>query len=163
MDAPKSFREFKARQKAKMKLKPKSTIDKLILDLKSNPDQFLLDYKKELPIITSQEYPELKNLHEENLITLFIDTCQTNPDINNIYNEFMNLSSKGFLTINKRNETFLFELSRRDNLKLFLETLIKLDNLKLLTNELLLCKNNDSENCFNIILKSINTTNNKKI
>lgn len=75
----------------------------------------------------------------------------------------MNLCSKGFLTMNKRNETFLFELSRRNNLKLFLETIINLNNLNLLTDELILCKNIDSENCFTNIIKWISTANNKKI
>lgn len=46
MYAPKNFRQFKAYQQAKKKLMSKSPIDELILYLKSNPNQFLLDYKK---------------------------------------------------------------------------------------------------------------------
>ena len=47
----------------------------------------------------------------------------------NEYNDFMKLAAKGFLTVNKNNETFLFELSRRNNLKLFFETIFNLHEL----------------------------------
>lgn len=161
MSAQKTFREFIAKQKAKKKLLSKPALEKLITDLKFNPSQFLSDYKNVLPIILSEEIPELKNMQEENLITIFIDTCETNPEIKNIYNEFMKLASKGFLTLNKNKETFLFELSRRNNLKLFLETILNLDNLNLLSDELLSVENINSENCFNYIIKGINTIDNK--
>ena len=162
MKAPKSLKEFKAEQKAKKNLISKSPIEKLISDLKFNQKEFLSNYKNELPIIISKSNSQLKNLQEENLISLFINSCETNPDLNNIYNDFMQLASKGFLTINKNKETFLFELSRRNNLKLFLETIINLNNLHLLNDELLCAENINSENCFSIIIQSINTTANKQ-
>ena len=118
MSTQETFREFITKQKAKKKLLSKPPLEKLISDLKFNPSQFLSDYKNVLSIILSDEYPELKNMQEENLITIFIDSCETNPEIKNIYNEFMKLASKGFLTLNKNKETFLFELSRRNNLKI---------------------------------------------
>ena len=141
MKAPKNFREFLAQQKAKNKNKSKSPIEELISDLKFSSTKFLSEYKKVLTIITTKENSELKNFRDENLITLFIDTCETNPEIKNEYNNFMNLASKGFLTVNKNNETFLFELARRNNLKLFFETILNLYNLNLLTDELLLVEN----------------------
>ena len=160
MNAPKSFREFKAQQKAKKNLISKVPIDKLIWDLKFNPNEFLSNYKNELPIIISKS-TQLKNIQEENLITLFINACETNPELKNDYKDFMLLASKGFLTLNKNKETFLFELSRRNNLKLFLQTIINLDNLNLLNDELLGVENINSENCFSYIIKLISTTANE--
>ena len=160
MNAPKSFKEFKAQQKAKKNLISKVPIDKLIWDLKLNPNEFLSNYKNELPIIISKS-TQLKNFQDENLITLFINECETNPDLKNDYKDFMQLASKGFLTLNKNKETFLFELSRRNNLKLFLETIINLDNLNLLNDELLVAENINSENCFSYIIKLISTTANE--
>ena len=161
MSAPKNFKEFMAQQKAKKKQISKSPIEKLINELKTSPDKFISNYEKDLSIILSQENHQLNNLQDENLITLFIDSCQTNPDLKNNYNNFMKLAEKGFLTINKNKETFLFELSRRNNLKLFFETILNLYNLNLLTDELLLVENINSENCFSSIIKSISTTVNK--
>ena len=161
MKAPKNFREFLAQQKAKNKNKSKSPIEELISDLKFNSTKFLSEYKKVLTIITTKENSELKNFRDENLITLFIDTCETNPEIKNEYNNFMNLASKGFLTVNKNNETFLFELARRNNLKLFFETILNLEDLNLLNDELLLVQNNNSDNCFSSLIQQLNSTNNQ--
>jgi len=162
MNAPKNFREFMAQQKAKKKKISKSPIEKLISDLKLNPDQFIQNYKKDLEEILSKENPQLKNLQEENLITIFIDQCEINPELKKHYNDFMTLAKKGFLTTNKNKETFLIELSKRNNLKLFLETILNLDNLNLLSEELLSAQNINSENCFNYIIQSIKTTNEKQ-
>ena len=159
MSEPKNFREFLAQQKAKNKNKSKSPIEELISDLKFNPTKFLSDYKKVLQNITSKENPELKNIQDENLITLFIDTCETNPEMKKEYNNFMNLASKGFLTLNKNHETFLFELARRNNLKLFFETILNLNDLNLLNDELLLVQNNKSDNCFSNLIQELNSTN----
>lgn len=107
MNAPKNFREFIAQQKAKKKkVKAKSPIEKLIFDLKLNPEEFVQNYKKVLEEILSKENPELKNLKEENLITIFIDECQINPELKTYYNDFMTLCKKGFLTLNKNKENF---------------------------------------------------------
>ena len=161
MIEPKNFREFLSRQKAKKKMKSTSPIDQLISELKFNPSKFLSEYKTVLPAITSEENPELKNFQDENLITLYIDACETNPEIKNDYNDFMKLASKGFLTLNKNKETFLFELSKRNNLKLFFETILNLHDLNLLNDELLLMQNNNPENCFSSFIKEINTINNQ--
>jgi len=163
MNAPKNFREFMAQQKAKKKQISKSPIEKLISDLKLNPDLFIQNYKKDLEEILSKENPQLKNLQEENLITVFIDQSEINPDLKKHYNDFMTLAKKGFLTTNKNKETFLLEISKRNNLKLFLETILNLDNLNLLSEELLSAKNVNSENCFNYIIQSIKTTNEKQL
>jgi len=163
MNAPKNFREFMAQQKAKKKQISKSPIEKLISDLKLNPDLFIQNYKKDLEEILSKENPQLKNLQEENLITVFIDQSEINPDLKKHYNDFMALAKKGFLTTNKNKETFLLEISKRNNLKLFLETILNLDNLNLLSEELLSAKNVNSENCFNYIIQSIKTTNEKQL
>lgn len=159
MNPPKSLKEFKAQQKEKRKLsKP---IENLISDLKFNPAKFLSDYKNVLTTYLSKENQELKNLQEENLITLFIEACEENPEIKNIYKDFMTLASKGFLTLNKNKETFLFELARRNNLNLFLETILNLEDLNLLNDELLSVKNINSEICFSSIIHQIYTTNEK--
>ena len=116
MNPPKSLKEFKAQQKEKRKSLSKP-IENLISDLKFNPAKFLSDYKNVLTTYLSKENQELKNLQEENLITLFIEACEENPEIKNIYKDFMTLASKGFLTLNKNKETFLFELARRNKFK----------------------------------------------
>ena len=160
MNPPKSFKEFKAQQKEKRKSMSKP-IENLISDLKFNQAKFLSNYKKVLSSYLSNENHELKNLQEENLITIFIETCEENPEIKNEYNDFMNLTSKGFLTLNKNKETFLFELSRRNNLNLFLETILNLENLNLLNEELLSVQNINSETCFISIIKQICSTDGK--
>ena len=160
MNPPKSLKEFKAQQKEKRKSLSKP-IENLISDLKFNPAKFLSDYKNVLTTYLSKENQELKNLQEENLITLFIEACEENPEIKNIYKDFMTLASKGFLTLNKNKETFLFELARRNNLNLFLETILNLEDLNLLNDELLSVKNINSEICFSSIIHQIYTTNEK--
>ena len=161
MSAQKDFKGFIAQQKAKKESLSESPLEKLISDLKYNPSKFLSEYKNALPKILSMEKPELKNMQEENLITVFIDASETYPEIKNIYNEFMKLVSKGFFTVNRNKETFLFELCRRNNIKLFLETILNLENLKLLSDELLSVENINSENCFTYIIKGIKTIDNK--
>ena len=160
MNPPKSLKEFKAQQKEKRKSVSKP-MENLISDLKFNPVKFLSDYKSVLSTYLSKENRELKNLQEENLITIFIETCEENPEIKNEYKDFMNLTSKGFLTLNKNKETFLFELSRRNNLNIFLETILNLENLNLLNEELLSVQNINSETCFSSIIKQICSTDGK--
>ena len=100
MNPPNSLKEFKAQQKEKRKSQS-NLIENLISDLKFNPAKFLSDYKNVLTTYLSKENQELKNLQEENLITLFIEACEENPEIRNIYKDFMALASKGFFTLNK--------------------------------------------------------------
>ena len=163
MNPPKNFKEFLAQQKANAKKKSSSPIEQLISDLKLNPSKFISEYQTILPKITSKENPELKNFHDENLITLFIDEYQINLKMNNEYNTFMKLAAKGFFTLNKNKETFLFELARRNNLRVFFETILNLHDLNLLNDELLLVQNNNSENCFSYFLNQINSVISKNI